>query len=466
MPSSIFSHCRQVGRLRKLCSTAIRPPHGPVSRPFSMTAAMQQKPQQMLRSQRVIASELVQKAEEKSEPSSSSAASTSEEVPMELPRVQARRTSQQNPADHTMDVEGFFYTVPPAVVEPLFGWTRPVSNTRGAAGATDMRSRTLQYLHEQGLTLREYALMIRQPALEVMDYIKKSDLSLPAVRYVLYGRHGSGKTASLAHILHFFAANDWLIVHMPRVTYYNRHYKEVADSTFHPGRIDLPVCSVEWLQHFLSQNSAILKDPSRKLLTHKTYVWSKREETPAGSPLLDIVELGIKRGRYANDAIGVLMRELKLLAPETGQKVGVVVDVVNALFSPTLIPRVNKTTVPAEVLSLYCHFRSIVRNDWTNGAIVTSVDRRNVTGEVHDHDGGGNYLPRYLLRGPGWEWMDPCIPVHVKDYQDKELTNCLDYYMETRWLQHENAGTQKGRDELKFVSGMNPGVLRSLVSRL
>ncbi|GAV05640.1 hypothetical protein RvY_15740 [Ramazzottius varieornatus] len=380
-------------------------------------------------------------------------------VPAHLPVVNAKRTTITRPREHTLDHEGFYYCVPPEQSDVIYGMS-PNS------GAFDMRHRTLQNLRFQWELAKESAIMIRKPALEVMEYVKNTNFAHPVVRYVIYGREGSGRTCTLTHLLHFFKDEGFILLHVPKISIWSRRYKEVQESKFKPGRIDLPLDSVEWLQHFLLQNGEHLRQPNTKLVTHKTYVWSKREETPAGSPLSDIIDVGIKRARYANDCIGVLVEELKRIVSESDHRVAVVMDVANALFTPTTIPQVDKTTVPADRLSLFLHFRKTLKNDWKNGVVVTTIDRKGIVDLPLRFDGGGNQFPRYLLREEGWAVMDPFIPVLVNDYSDKELTNCIDYNIETRWLQHVNAGTQKGRDELKVVSQNNPETLRKLMSRL
>ncbi len=57
--------------------------------------------------------------------------------------------------------------------------------------------------------------MIRQPALEVINYLKQADYNNPAVKYLLYGKPGSGKTMSLSHIIHYCHSQGWLIVQIP-----------------------------------------------------------------------------------------------------------------------------------------------------------------------------------------------------------------------------------------------------------
>lgn len=96
--------------------------------------------------------------------------SDASKIPTILPKIKAKRTNLQNPADHTIDHEGFFYTVPQAQIETTFGTLK----TRNQG--------TLQEIDTLAERVKEHALMIRRPALEIMEYIKKSNMSYPAVR--------------------------------------------------------------------------------------------------------------------------------------------------------------------------------------------------------------------------------------------------------------------------------------------
>jgi hypothetical protein len=43
----------------------------------------------------------------------------------------------------------------------------------------------------------------------------------------------------------------------------------------------------------------------------KEYLWSKRETTKEGAPLMELVELGISRVKYASECVIALMKEIK-----------------------------------------------------------------------------------------------------------------------------------------------------------
>lgn len=57
--------------------------------------------------------------------------------------------------------------------------------------------------------------MVRKPGLELLRHLRSTDFARPAVRYLLYGEKGTGKTLSLCHSLHFCATQGWLTLHVP-----------------------------------------------------------------------------------------------------------------------------------------------------------------------------------------------------------------------------------------------------------
>ena len=65
--------------------------------------------------------------------------------------------------------------------------------------------------------LEETAIMVRKPAIQIINCIKNSDLNKPAVRYVLYGRAGSGKSLTLAHLTHFGHQEGFITLTMSQV---------------------------------------------------------------------------------------------------------------------------------------------------------------------------------------------------------------------------------------------------------
>ena len=66
--------------------------------------------------------------------------------------------------------------------------------------------------------------MIRQPALEVIDFLNKAaEKSTPVLKFVFHGRNGCGKSSSLAHVIHYAGVKEWVIVHVPWAAFFNRY---------------------------------------------------------------------------------------------------------------------------------------------------------------------------------------------------------------------------------------------------
>ncbi|XP_041373276.1 28S ribosomal protein S29, mitochondrial-like [Gigantopelta aegis] len=339
------------------------------------------------------------------------------------------RTEKDDPTKHSLHEEGLFYTLPENVIKKLFSKGLPVE------------------FKKLGKTLQESSVMVRAPALEVIDYIKKINLDYPVPRFMLYGRRGAGKTMTLAHILHYCSSDDWLLIHVPWPAHWNVHFKELSPSSHRSGRIDLPVEAAEWLLHFRTQNQSLIKD---MMITSK-YIWSKRESSEEGTPLVDVVDFGLNRVKFAADCVGVVLKEVKKQADLKRVKVLVAVDGVNSFWTKTCIKTLDKVEVMTDQLSLVHNFRKMLKNDWTNGVVVCTVDPMANYRTDREND-----TPHYLLGKEGFEWMDPFVPIHVPYYTEKEAYSCLEYYLHMKWIQTPEARSEQGKKELLFLSNNNP----------
>nr|CAG4645518.1 EOG090X05V1 [Lynceus sp. MCZ IZ 141354] len=302
--------------------------------------------------------------------------------------------------------------------------------------------------------------MIRKPALELIFYLNRFNPEAPAVRYVLHGRKGSGKSSIMAHMLHYGYTQKWMLVHAPWIPQWHRQYKEVVPSTFKTGYYDTPYESVVLLKHFASQNGALMKD--LQLKTSKDYIWTKREITPAGSSLEDIIKQGLNRPKFSTDCYVVLLKEVKMHANEGRCKVLVVADGINSSFAPKSRARAeDRSIVPAFKFSLNKAMIDITDCDWKNGAVIASVDTR-----ASEEENPTSDLPRYLLGKTGFEHFDPFVPIEVPLYNEKEANSCLDYYINRKWISNPKDQTDQARLELLHISGGNPGYLARLASIL
>ncbi|XP_036906445.1 28S ribosomal protein S29, mitochondrial isoform X2 [Sturnira hondurensis] len=306
-------------------------------------------------------------------------------------------------------------------------------------------------------TFNEACLMVRKPALELLHHLKNTNFDHPAVRYVLYGEKGTGKTLSLCHIIHFCAKQDWLILHIPDGHLWVKNCQDLLQSTYNKQRFDQPLEASVWLKNFKTVNERFLS----QIKIQEKYVWNKRESTEKGSLLGEVIEQGITRVRNATDAVGVVLKELKRQSSWGIFHLLVAVDGVNALWGRTTLEKEDKSPIAPEELALIYNLRKMVKNDWSGGAIVLTLSQ---TGSLFKPRKA--YLPQELLGKEGFDALDPFIPILVSNYNPKEFESCIQYYLENNWLQHEKAHTEEGKKELLFLSNANPGQLERLCAYL
>ncbi|XP_063137682.1 small ribosomal subunit protein mS29 isoform X4 [Rattus norvegicus] len=301
------------------------------------------------------------------------------QVPAERPRA-VSRTSDSDPAKHGEQHEGQHYSIPPQDLKTVFPHGLPPRYAM------------------QVKTFGEACLMVRKPALELLGYLKNTNFAHPAVRYLLYGEKGTGKTLSLCHAVHFCAKSDWLILHIPDAHLWVKNCGELLQSTYNKQRFDQPLEASTWLKNFKTTNERFLG----QIKVQEKYVWNKRESTEKGSPLGEVVEQGLTRVRNATDAVGVVLKELKTQSSLGLFHLLVAVDGVNALWGRTTLKREDRTLIAPEELALVRNLRKMVKNDWE-----------------------------------GFNALEPFLPILISNYNPKEFESSFQYYLENNWLQHE-----------------------------
>lgn len=350
------------------------------------------------------------------------------------------RTLETNPTNHDNAHLGRFYTVDPSLNKTLFH-----RKTMPKKFGEDIKAFT------------EMGLMIREPAVEVIGYLNKLDTKKPVNRFVFYGELGAGKSTQLLHLLHYGHVNDFIVVHVPWVTDWFKKPKERSNSETKEGFLDINIDAAAWLIHFKTQNSDLLKKLDLKC--SKEYVWSQREITPADSTLLELVEHGINRVKFATDTIAVLFEELKQQSTEGKCRTMVAIDGFNAFFHPKTVMKFdNKIKATPENITITQPFLSITQSDWSGGVVLLAVDKWALTAERMESD-----LPKYLLQRKGFEFLDPFVPMHVDVYNDIEFENIISYYLDRKWISNYTPGLEK---ELKFLSGRNGYNLKHITSPL
>lgn len=350
------------------------------------------------------------------------------------------RTLESNPTNHTEAHLSRFYTIDPICKKTIFH-----------------KAAIPKSFHEDAKTFAELSLMVREPAVEVIGYLNKMDYTKPVNRFVFYGELGAGKSIQLLHLLHYGHVNDFLIVHIPWVSNWFKKPKERSNSETKEGFLDINIDAAAWLIHFKTQNAETLKKFDLKC--SKEYVWSKRETTPAGASLLELVEHGINRVKFATDTITVLLDELKQQSTEGKCRTMVAIDGFNAFFhSDTYIKFDNKIKAKPSDITITQPFLSITQSDWSGGVVLLVVDKWSLTRDRMESD-----LPKYLLRRKGFEFVDPFIPMHVSPYNDVEFQNMINYYLDRKWIPNYVPGLEK---ELKFLTGANGYKLKNAAAPL
>lgn len=120
-------------------------------------------------------------------------------------------------------------------------------------------------------TLGECSWLCRAPLVEAVSCLQSVRESLPALRLLLWGKFGCGKTITCIQLVHWARLQGFVIVHVPRgecegqslqvmsvaVMSWTRKVRDVQPSTHKTGRIDTPNHAVEVLQLFKQQNQPL-----------------------------------------------------------------------------------------------------------------------------------------------------------------------------------------------------------------
>lgn len=348
------------------------------------------------------------------------------------------KANENDPRKHNKSHEGLFYDLPLDEKENFAIW--------GDKSPYDLKVRRFYSI------LGQQPLMIRQHALQAMDYLRKVDYSKPNLRILFYGDKGHGKTHTLAHLLHYLHLNqDHFIIHIREMKRFARGLIEPVASTSRPGRIDTPLSSAMVLQQFKMQNANLLEKYNDTLLCTRDYKWSLRELTKAGEPLINVADHGINRVIHASDCLAVLFRELTSAADEGKIKLASVLDNVQFLFQEqagTLKHPDHKKLLVDEI-TVARAIKKLIKGAHKGGVTLATCDDKLSTKQ--------NQTPREVLGLDGWNHFDPCLPVHVPKYSRKEYESCMNFLQDVGWLCRPESKTEEVRDEIRFISGLNPG---------
>lgn len=359
------------------------------------------------------------------------------------------RANEDNPRKHNQNHEGLFYNLPDEKqIQQMFGHPSPFD------------PETTAYYKILG----KNPIMIRKPALDTIEYIKKLDSSLPNIRVLLYGDKGHGKTHTLTHLVHYLQTEQqYFILHVREMKKFTRSpgpKESYVDSTSRPGRIDTPLNAAVLLQQFRVQNANLIEKYKDALTCGQDYVWSSREVTKAGEPLINVAEHGVNRVNHASDCVAVLLKELTLAADAGKIKLASILDNVRFLFlreAGVIMHKDNKLILVDE-MTVARALKKLIKGSYKNGLVIATCDNK-LSSEQ-------NQTPREVLGIEGWNHFDPCLPIHVPKYSRKEFESCMNFYQDIEWLCRPESRTQEVRDEVQFLSGLNPGQVAYICSAL
>lgn len=347
-------------------------------------------------------------------------------------------TDVSNPDKHSSNHASYFYKIPFNDVEKyLFKGLR-------------------KNFYRFSKPLNGINMMVRAPALEIISQLKEGTRG---IKLLIYGHLGAGKTMTLANVIHWAGTQGWFVIKEPWPPKYCRikkteiQYIDQNDST----RIDQPLFAAEFLQDFVTMNGDLVSKYDLKTTSHRT--WSKREETAEGTSLLDLIDFGLNRVKYAPEIMGVIIEEIRLKSEENKLKVLIAIEGVNSLFTNNTVYKVQdqqyKYYKPND-LTIFQQLKSCLSNHWTNGSIICTVDGHAgypPTNEIHPHK---------LLGTEGFQFLEPFLPIFVPEYSDEEIYNTLLHYVDVKWLLDEYFLTQPGLDEIIALSARNPNEIMQI----
>ncbi|XP_048735023.2 28S ribosomal protein S29, mitochondrial-like isoform X2 [Ostrea edulis] len=340
------------------------------------------------------------------------------------------RTQITDPTEHAAIHEGLFYTVPQNDVNKLMynNWMSP---------------------HEKNMnkTFQEFCILIRRPALEMMEILKRMNYKYPLSRFLLYGEMNAGKKFTMTHVMHFCKNQNWVLLTVPWANEWNCKRLAVSYNSHKESLFDLPVHSKTLLEDFLIKNTHLIKD----FTTSARYEFSEQESSEEGVPLIDLVTFGINRMKFANDVVGALLKELQNLANSDKIKLLITIRGINAFWRKTGQQKEKVKEIHAQQLTLVNQFMDLLQSDTKNAVAMCSVD----SWLLYKND-RRLYLPTDLLGKEGIDFLEPFIPIEVTKYSEEEIQKVMDYYEDRRWIQQPEAKTTTGRKQITVLSGHNP----------
>ena len=305
-------------------------------------------------------------------------------------------------------------------------------------------------------------IMVREPALKAINYLKKMDYQRQEnVRMLLYGDLGHGKTQVLTHLVHYLQMlDDHIIIHVNDLSKFTEQASDQEQSITRKGRVNTPLDAALFLQKFRIMNKNRLDRKKELLVTSADYSWSSKESTKKGDTLESIADHGVNRMNHASDCVAVLIKELVLAAGDGRIKLAVVIDDLQMLYtdSSPYMKHADRKRLYIEEITVARALMKLVKSKSLGMVTLAACDDKSERKQ--------NVLPQDCLGDEGWDAMNPCLPIHVPKYSRVEFETYMDHLLDIGWLQRPESATREARNELRFVSGLNPGELFNLCKPL
>lgn len=304
-------------------------------------------------------------------------------------------------------------------------------------------------------TINMIPMMVRQPALTMMDLMKQNF----AGQLLVYGDHGHGKTHTLAHLVHYNSLQqDRLTIHIRWMKRFTRAPRGHKISTSRPGRIDTPRDAASLLEHIKTQNQRYFDDHKDHLVCSQDYTWSAREKTQAGEPLVALIDHGVNRIIHASDCLAVLIKELMLASNQGKIKLLTIMRNVDHLFHyrAGTIKHPDYKWILIDEMTVARSLKKLIKNK--SSLLIASCDDKISRQQ--------NQTPESVLAEDGLSYFEEAKRILVPKFNQTEFENYYNFYLALGWLTRPESQDQRVRDEARFISGLNPGEIHRILKVL
>uniref|UniRef100_A0A0K0DZ64 Small ribosomal subunit protein mS29 n=1 Tax=Strongyloides stercoralis TaxID=6248 RepID=A0A0K0DZ64_STRER len=310
-----------------------------------------------------------------------------------------------------------------------------------------------KFIHQIN-TFSECSWLIRQPFFEILNKISTTTEEESTPRFVLFGRFGTGKSITLYQLMHYAHSQKWVNMNIRSVMDITRQKTELQENKKLEGKFDTPNHAVKLLVLFKSQNQHIW-DKLSEIKTTKEYVWTKADKTEAGKPLTDIVEMGILSPIVSCDCFGALIDELKYHSTNKTIKLLVTIDEANSIYGKTTLKKLDGSYASTNDLTMIYHLKKFFDKKWKNGAVVMVADEKEVK-DARDTLTVPLVTPLELFGEDGYDDIFPFVGIQTKNYDEKEINQVYEYYKSKKWLVTPTSNTDRGKEQLFYLSAFNP----------